>query len=290
MDNNPASPLDTLRQLKEMLDAGALTPTEFEALKQRLVFTAPPAAPAPAASEPLVPAPTPPVIPASIVTPPVAAPFVPQAAPVPPPPAPFTPPASPPIYTPPAVPVERYPVVENVPLHFTLSGSDSTFPRVDEAKAADVPSVAPSRNFVAPPVASAPVLERDADANWVSNEFPESEAPAARSPLALILSIGGLLALLALVVYLSMNRPPSERLTSTSQTAADSVAATIEVGPQAEPLPQSMAVPETIRVVPTNPAPAMPPRPTAPLRDSATVAPASSPAPAPTASDSVPNP
>lgn len=32
------SPLATLRQLKEMLDAGTLTPQEFEALKQQLVF------------------------------------------------------------------------------------------------------------------------------------------------------------------------------------------------------------------------------------------------------------
>lgn len=32
------SPLATLRQLKEMLDAGTLTPQEFEALKQRLIF------------------------------------------------------------------------------------------------------------------------------------------------------------------------------------------------------------------------------------------------------------
>lgn len=32
------SPLATLRQLKEMLDAGTLTPQEFEALKQKLVF------------------------------------------------------------------------------------------------------------------------------------------------------------------------------------------------------------------------------------------------------------
>ncbi|RZK15640.1 MAG: SHOCT domain-containing protein, partial [Hymenobacter sp.] len=32
------SSLATLRQLKEMLDAGALTPQEFEALKQQLVF------------------------------------------------------------------------------------------------------------------------------------------------------------------------------------------------------------------------------------------------------------
>ncbi|WP_083322270.1 SHOCT domain-containing protein [Hymenobacter lapidarius] len=45
--DNPTSPLETLRQLKEMLDAGALTPTEFEALKQRLLFTDPPTPPAP---------------------------------------------------------------------------------------------------------------------------------------------------------------------------------------------------------------------------------------------------
>ena len=32
------SALATLRQLKEMLDAGALTPEEFEALKQKLIF------------------------------------------------------------------------------------------------------------------------------------------------------------------------------------------------------------------------------------------------------------
>jgi len=32
------SALATLRQLKEMLDAGALTPQEFEALKQKLIF------------------------------------------------------------------------------------------------------------------------------------------------------------------------------------------------------------------------------------------------------------
>ncbi|MVN76742.1 hypothetical protein GO988_10455 [Hymenobacter sp. HMF4947] len=32
------SPINTLRQLKEMLDAGTLTPAEFEALKQQLIF------------------------------------------------------------------------------------------------------------------------------------------------------------------------------------------------------------------------------------------------------------
>ena len=45
------SPLETLRQLREMLDAGTLTPVEFEVLKQQLVFgpvpAVPPAAPAP---------------------------------------------------------------------------------------------------------------------------------------------------------------------------------------------------------------------------------------------------
>ena len=78
-----------------------------------------------------------------------------------------------------------------------------------------------------------------------------------------------------------MNRPPSERLTSTSQTAADLWPRPIEVGPQAEPLPQTVTVPETIRVMPTDPAPVVPVRPTAPTRDSATdSAPVSAPTPA----------
>ena len=46
-----SSPLETLRQLREMLDAGTLTPAEFEALKQQLVFAGSPAA-APEAAEP----------------------------------------------------------------------------------------------------------------------------------------------------------------------------------------------------------------------------------------------
>ena len=63
---NPPSPLDTLRQLKEMLDAGALSPTEFEALKQRLVFSELPTA----SPLPLPPAindmPSPPAMPAPV--------------------------------------------------------------------------------------------------------------------------------------------------------------------------------------------------------------------------------
>lgn len=52
------SPLSTLRQLREMLDAGTLTPTEFEALKQQLIFGKEGAGPleAPQPPVPLVPA------------------------------------------------------------------------------------------------------------------------------------------------------------------------------------------------------------------------------------------
>jgi hypothetical protein len=73
--------LATLRQLKEMLDAGALTPQEFEALKQKLVFgqeetTAVAAAPVePALGQPALatePVADPPVPPAQVELPPAS--------------------------------------------------------------------------------------------------------------------------------------------------------------------------------------------------------------------------
>jgi len=237
MDTPPPSPLDTLRQLKEMLDAGALTPAEFEALKQRLVFSN-----------------VPPVPPAAPAFEPVALPPSPAAG-------------------------QSSPMFE-----------DATGP-------ADAPAAAPVASaFVSPepalPPAPPPVpfepgaapvpAGPEPDANWTSSEFPEAKAPAARNPLALVLSIGGLLALLGLVVYLSLNRPPSEHISSTSQTAADSLAAPIETGPQATPLLQAPAAPETVRVAPARPAPPVPPvpRPAPPARDSAAaVAPAAPPPP-----------
>jgi len=62
--DSAGSPLATLRQLKEMLDAGTITPAEFEALKQQLVFgakgEAPTATPGPVVSDvPPAPVPTP---------------------------------------------------------------------------------------------------------------------------------------------------------------------------------------------------------------------------------------
>jgi hypothetical protein len=75
------SPLATLRQLKEMLDAGTLTPQEFEALKQKLIFGAGAAeATAPAAVAPVVPA-APAYIPPAEASEPVA----PEVSAVPPP-------------------------------------------------------------------------------------------------------------------------------------------------------------------------------------------------------------
>ncbi|GAA4012374.1 hypothetical protein GCM10022408_26340 [Hymenobacter fastidiosus] len=44
MEKDP-SPLDTLRQLKEWLDAGTITPAEFDTLKRKLLFSEPAAAP-----------------------------------------------------------------------------------------------------------------------------------------------------------------------------------------------------------------------------------------------------
>ena len=91
---------------------------------------------------------------------------------------------------------------------------------------------------------------------------PETDLPglpAARSSsLGLVLAIGAVLVFLAVVAYLGFNRPPSEHLSSTSQTAADSLNTIIETGPQASLPPTPTAEPETVRIAPSHPAPALP--------------------------------
>jgi hypothetical protein len=252
MDNPNSSPLDTLRQLKEMLDSGALTPTEFEALKQRLVFhdgAAPP--PSTLASETTAPA------------------------------APVVLPVNPTLETPSPMfedvaPVEQTPALLPVsPTNPTAAESapveeEPAFipPAVRRALEADSTAAVPASTL--PPVASSPGLAA-ADSGYVADEFPEGTGPAARSPLALILSIGGLLSLLGLVMYLSLNRQPSEHISSTSQTAADTLAAPIETGPQAEQVAPVIAAPETIRLAPTHPAPPVS-RPAPVTADSAAIA------------------
>jgi hypothetical protein len=79
------SPLATLRQLKEMLDAGTLTPQEFEALKQKLIFGAEPTgATVPVAPVAPITPPAPAYIPPTELTEPVA----PEVSAVPLPPTP----------------------------------------------------------------------------------------------------------------------------------------------------------------------------------------------------------
>ena len=233
---NPSSPLETLRQLKEMLDAGALTPIEFEALKQRLVFTPPAATPATESSGLLPVAPVAPIL--NAITPAQAMPS-PEARP----------------------PGPSYGATTG----FTPEADGSN------ASAFERASVHPSQ-----PEALVGFAGHNDDAPNPAAEVPAdnaadlSIAPAERhSSLGLVLAIGAVLVFLAVVAYLGFTRPTTdEHLTSISQTAADSLNTTIETGPQVAPLPATTAVPETVRVAPTNPAPAIQPRLAAPVADS----------------------
>ena len=245
---NPSSPLDTLRQLKEMLDAGALTPAEFDALKQRLVIA--PGTAAPAAGPPV------PRIDSS--WPPEAAAAFPETAA-----APFEP-ALPPLSAPYPAP---YPTAAPEPFaHEALSsGTEEALLYPSDVHPADAH---PADAHPADAYAS------DAHANAAGNyyepapELPAEEpaeyfdpAPAERnSSLGLLLAIGAVLVFLGVVAYLGFTRPASEHISSTSQTAADSLVTTIETGPQVAPLPATAVAPETVRVAPTNPAPALPSR------------------------------
>ncbi|WP_133271706.1 SHOCT domain-containing protein [Hymenobacter radiodurans] len=79
MENEPSA-LATLRQLKEWLDAGAITPAEFEVLKRKLLFSDSESA---ASAAPSASSATPPVPLAPVSAPPTA---VPTSTPLPPPP------------------------------------------------------------------------------------------------------------------------------------------------------------------------------------------------------------
>jgi hypothetical protein len=232
---NPSSPLDTLRQLKEMLDAGALTPAEFEALKQRLVLTpaVPGAAPEPAAT---------PVLPVA-----------------PPTPASGDAPVAPPVNN----PLSQSPKDEALPLAYEARTPAWT----SDPAAQPLFTSASAGSFSVP--ADAPGYGED---EFPADEpATELAGPAAErnSSLGLVLAIAGVLVFLAVVAYLGFTRPTTdEHLTSISQTAADSLSTTIETGPQVAPLPATTAVPETVRVAPTNPAPVIQPRPVAPITDS----------------------
>jgi hypothetical protein len=86
------SSLAALRQLKEMLDAGTITPAEFETLKRQIVFGAEPALPItpPAAEEPASPAATATPVP-PLASPEPLAPYAPIAVNAPEAPSPASP-------------------------------------------------------------------------------------------------------------------------------------------------------------------------------------------------------
>lgn len=230
MEKDP-SPLDTLRQLKEWLDAGTITQQEFDTLKQKLVFNAPPS-----------PSPAPPTdLPVSLAPPVGALPLDYPAASEPHTTiAPIEDPLLPPVTTEPvAGPRTAVPPAPPV-----------ATPGFSHPLEAGRPGASPSQedSFVTP---AAPAPE----------EYVEEAAYAApaKSPLGPILIIGGIVLLLSLVAYLMLGNRDSERLSSTNLTAADSVATRPEEGPQSEQidLPPA-AAPETIRVapaVPVTPAP-----------------------------------
>ena len=251
MEKDP-SPLDTLRQLKEWLDAGTITPEEFQTLKQKLVFTdasaTPPAVPPVALVSPVVPEPQVPAAPpvAEEPTPPAAPPLpvnmaaplavVPPAFPVAPEPTTIAP-----IEDPLLPPLTREPVPVSAP-EAVPPAPPVTGPGFSHPLEAGRPAASPSRadEFVTP--AAAPVA---------AEEYVEDEAYAVppKSPLGIILVVVGIVALLALVAYLMMGNQSSERLTSTTITAADSVATRPDEGPQTEQIDlPPVAAPETIRV------------------------------------------
>ncbi|UYZ62978.1 SHOCT domain-containing protein [Hymenobacter weizhouensis] len=234
-----SSPLDTLRQLKEWLDAGTITPQEFEALKRKLLF--------PDAAASTVPA-APTVLPTSPALTPTTS-------------APVEDPLLPPV-----VHVARTPEPSLAPPPTPPTAEPGLTHPLEAGRPASSPST--EDQTMPPPTArELPEIEEVEEAPYT--------APA-RSPLATVLIVGGIVALLALVAYLMLGSRESERLTSTSLTAADSVAVQPETGPQAEQidLPPA-AAPETIRV-----APVVPPAATAPADTAAASTAPATPAPA----------
>lgn len=197
-----SSPLDNLLQLRELLDAGLITPQEFETLKSRLLAS--PAAP---------------------LTPPTSA----SEAPAGPEPAPFAPEA-----IPPATPA---------PAAASPTNSDWYQP---------ITAATPEYTPFSPPTEPLAYTSQETTPE-VTEEEGFEEPP--RNPLGKILAIGGGMLLLGLILYLLLGQSrSSEHLTSTSQTAADTVAVTPETGPQAEQLDlPPVAAPETVRVAPAIP-------------------------------------
>ncbi|NVO30964.1 SHOCT domain-containing protein [Hymenobacter lapidiphilus] len=242
------SPLDTLRQLKEWLDAGTITPDEFQTLKQKLVFApaTPAVAPEAAAPEfrsPELPEPGP-------TGPEVSGAIVPGMMPE----------------LPPTEPELSAAIVPDVPPAPPVRPEPTTVAPVEMMP-------------MLPPVTHSPAT---GPYGVAEQEYVEEDAYTAprKSPLMTIVVVASILALLALVAYLLTDGRDSERLTSTSRTTADSVAVAPEVGPQTEQIElPPIAAPETIRVAPVV-APIVAPAPADTAVGEVSAPPAVTPAPA----------
>ncbi len=254
MEKDP-SPLDTLRQLKEWLDAGTITPEEFRTLKQKLVFTdtTPPRAPEPPVTEsPEPPAPEPPAAEPFAVALPAPEPVQPPAAAVPPAPEPTT--IAPVEFAPLLPPITHAPAADVPVTPAPPATAEATLSHPFEA-GRPAASPGPADSFLPP-------VPPDSGADPV--EYVEDDAYTAppKSSLTTVLVVGGIALLLALVVYLMTDNRDSERLTSATRTAADSVATRPEEGPQTEQIELPPVVgPETVRVEPVAPPVAAPPAP-----------------------------
>ncbi|SDY53420.1 SHOCT domain-containing protein [Hymenobacter psychrophilus] len=261
MEKDP-SPLDTLRQLKEWLDAGTITHDEFQTLKQKLVFA--PAANPPAPSETAAsPAPSiseSPGSEAGITNPSAPEPTVPGAPAEVPPPL-VLPPITAPISV---VPEPLLPPVPPIP---------EPIPELFQPEPTTVAPVEMAPML--PPITHAPAAGPSGNDE---QEYVEQDAYTAprKSPLMTIVVVAAILALFGLVAYLFMDGRDSERLTSTSRTEADSMAVQPEIGPQTEQIElPPVAAPETIRVAPIAPPVATPiPADTAATEVAAPAAPA----------------
>ncbi len=257
---DPNSPLATLRQLQELLDAGTLTPVEFEALKQQLIFGRAAASPAPA--EPSMPGSAAPIeTDTAAIVPAVAAPAAPASFPEPVAPLPVAPDAA-----------DSPPATNTAPLV------------VEEVDTYALPVAVPLRPqdwMAALAPSMVPVIEADRAPVAADPPAPDEYARG-RNPLALVFAIGGVLLLLAVFGYLLFGLPPKtdEHLTSTSQTPADTVRTRPETGPQSEQLTlPPIAAPETVRVAPPPVARPVVPTAASTFRADSMVAPAK-PAPA----------
>ena len=261
-----SSPLEVLRQLKALLDQGAITAAEYDTLKQRLLAGPGPVQPPAAITFSAADTTPPPLVlpaPAPVSAPPAGGELPSlldmfRQAPAGSSPASASAPDGPPAPEPVAIaPPAAFSAGPPAPEVSFLPAAAPAAPVVPHFRPAPAPyqPAAPAARFEAPAAASdftpQSVTQPDTEPDT------EPARPAGRALPTVLLVLGGLALLLVLsYLFLGSDRD-DERLTSRSRTAADSVAVRPEVGPQDEPLnlpPAAAAEPAVTRVETAEPA------------------------------------